>query len=316
MGAKIDQFMSPTEWHPAFIEALQIELQEYHDVLTFEFEHPLIAGPLKIDVLIIKKNEEVEIKKNIAQIFRKYNVIEYKSPDDYISIADYDKVHIYSRLYAVNHDVRTSEMSVTIVSSRKPKKLLKYLKSELGYTVTSEQQGIYLITGDTSPTQIIVSCELPEKVNLWLNHLSQRLTAAKLKRILTVTSKLSKETPIRTYINVLTEQNATTFQELMKMGKKVDAILKEAGYVDKWLAEGRVEGRAEGRIEGRVEGRVEGKVEGKAEMILRILSRRLAPPSKTLEKKICSIRNINKLDELADFALTCVSLNEFMTALK
>jgi hypothetical protein len=82
----------------------------------------------------------------------------------------------------------------------------------------------------------------------------------------------------------------------MKMGKKVDAILKEAGYVDKWLAEGQSEGRAA--------------------MIIRILSRRLAPPSKTLQKKICSIRNINKLDELADFALTCVSLNEFMTALK
>ncbi|MDR2706716.1 MAG: hypothetical protein LBC02_13125, partial [Planctomycetaceae bacterium] len=81
MSDQIDQFVSPTEWHPAFVEALQIELKEYQDVLTFESEHQLTAGPLKIDVLVIKKNEDIEIKKNIAQIFRQYNVIEYKSPD-------------------------------------------------------------------------------------------------------------------------------------------------------------------------------------------------------------------------------------------
>jgi hypothetical protein len=146
-------------------------------------------------------------------------------------------------------------MSVTIVSSRKPRKLFKYLQSELGYTITSEQQGIYIVIGDTSSTQIIVSRELPEKVNIWLNHLSQTLTIAKLKRILTVTSKLSKDTPLRTYINAITEKNATTFQGLIKMGQKVDAILQEFGYVDKWRSEGRAEGKAKGKAEGRAEGK-------------------------------------------------------------
>ncbi|MDR2115674.1 MAG: DUF4351 domain-containing protein, partial [Planctomycetaceae bacterium] len=59
-----------------------------------------------------------------------------------------------------------------------------------------------------------------------------------------------------------------------------------------------------------------GKVEGKAELIIRILSRRLQPPSKPLQKKIEAIHSIAKLDELADFALTCVSLEEFATALR
>jgi hypothetical protein len=133
-----------------------------------------------------------------------------------------------------------------------------------------------------------------------LNHLNQTLTVTKLQHVLAATSKLSKNTSIRTYINVITEKNATTFQELMSMGQKVDAILKEFGFVDKWRAEGKTEGRAE----------------GKAETIIRILSRRLTLPSKTLQKKIYSIRNIDQLDELTDFALTCVSLDEFMTALK
>jgi hypothetical protein len=67
---------------------------------------------------------------------------------------------------------------------------------------------------------------------------------------------------------------------------------------------------------GEAKGKVEGKAEGRSEMIIRILSRRLQPPSKPLQKKIKTIHSIAKLDELADFALTCVSLEEFATALR
>ena len=60
----------------------------------------------------------------------------------------------------------------------------------------------------------------------------------------------------------------------------------------------------------------EGEAKGQARMIIRIISHRLKSPSKSLQKKINSIQNIAKLDELTDFALTCVSLDEFATALK
>jgi len=56
-------------WHPAFVQAIQLELEDYLDVLTFEMEHQLTTEPLKIDVLIIKKTKDVVIKKNIGQIF-------------------------------------------------------------------------------------------------------------------------------------------------------------------------------------------------------------------------------------------------------
>ena len=37
-------------------------------------------------LLIIKKNTKDKVEKNIGRIFRKYNIIEYKSPTDYLSI--------------------------------------------------------------------------------------------------------------------------------------------------------------------------------------------------------------------------------------
>ena len=260
MNKTINTFSSRTEWHPAFVEAIQLELNKYRDILTFEPELQLTAQPLKIDVLVIKKCQEVKIEKNIGRIFRTYNVIEYKSPDDYLSIEDYDKTQVYSRFYAVNRGVRTKDMSVTLVSTRKPIKLLNYLTSETPYLVRLEQAGIYLVEGDTSPTQIIVSKELSEKVNLWLTNLNNRLTINKLRRVLSATSKLTKNTPVRAYINVLIEENTTTFKEL-KMGKKFDAVMKEMGFIDRWEAQG--------------------QARGQADAIIHILSRRLKQPSKS-----------------------------------
>ncbi|MCL1994676.1 MAG: hypothetical protein FWG63_00550, partial [Defluviitaleaceae bacterium] len=46
-------------WHDAFYAALQLELYDYKDVLTFEDEHQLSKEALKMDVLIIKKTADV-----------------------------------------------------------------------------------------------------------------------------------------------------------------------------------------------------------------------------------------------------------------
>ena len=61
-----------------------MELDEYRNVLQFISEYQLNTEPLKIDVVIIKKSRDIPIKKNIAAIFRKENIIEYKSPEAFI----------------------------------------------------------------------------------------------------------------------------------------------------------------------------------------------------------------------------------------
>ncbi len=73
-------------WHPAFYAGIQIELREDADRLEFIQEHTLGTEPVRIDMLIIKKADKQPLHKNIGRIFRTYNVIEYKSPDDTLSI--------------------------------------------------------------------------------------------------------------------------------------------------------------------------------------------------------------------------------------
>jgi hypothetical protein len=69
--AKTPQSPEPViHWHPAFFEAIQLELESYRDILEFKAEYQLSAEPLRIDVLIVKKLKDAAIKKNIGAIFR------------------------------------------------------------------------------------------------------------------------------------------------------------------------------------------------------------------------------------------------------
>jgi hypothetical protein len=297
--------MAKTLWHPAFCGAMQLELHENRNVLDFEEEYQLTKGSLRIDVLIIKKLKNIVIEKNIARIFRNYNILEYKSPSDSLKISSYYKALGYKLFYVSRKNIDIDNLSVTMVTSQHPYKLLRELSKR--HNIISDRNGIYVVNHEFGPTQIVVSSELAEGENLWLTHLQKELTAARLHRLLTEAAKHGKDPALDAYLDVITEVNVKTFQEII-MGKKVDQCLKELGYVDKW--------RAEGKVEGKAEGATEGEAKGKAEMIIRILSRRLESPPKSLQKKICSIQNITQLDELADFALTCVSLNEFETAFR
>jgi len=63
-------------WHGAFFEAIQLEFHQYLEALTFVYEHPLSKEELLIDVLVIRKEQGIEIEKNIGKIFKAINLFE------------------------------------------------------------------------------------------------------------------------------------------------------------------------------------------------------------------------------------------------
>lgn len=77
------------QWHPAFYAGIQIELAGEREHLSFENEHHLGTRPKQIDVLIIKKDGDYQVQKNIGRIFRGHNIVEYKSPADSLNIDDF-----------------------------------------------------------------------------------------------------------------------------------------------------------------------------------------------------------------------------------
>jgi hypothetical protein len=232
---------SKLQWHPAFLQAMQLELSDYRDYLEFKYEYQLTSEPLRIDLLIIKKPKGMSIDKNIARIFKTDNLVEYKSPDDYLSINDFLKVCAYAYLYAaITPGVELSELTMTFVESRHPSKLLSYLVNVRGYTIGETSPGIYHISGDYVPIQVIESKRLPESENLWLKSLTNDLEFRSMGAILEKGKKSRCREETDAYLDVILRANPKTFLEVQKMEyPTMEELLTEAGLIPEWIDRGK-----------------------------------------------------------------------------
>ena len=82
------------QWHPAFCAAAELELRFNKDDLEFKREYNLSKKPLQMDLLIIEKRKGVQIQNEIGKIFRAHNIIEFKSPDDGMTIDNFQDSRI------------------------------------------------------------------------------------------------------------------------------------------------------------------------------------------------------------------------------
>jgi hypothetical protein len=72
----------------------------------------------------------------------------------------------------------------------------------------------------------------------------------------------------------------------------------------------------EGMEKGMAEGKAEGKAEAKAEAVLLILTKRFQSVPKSLETQLRAVTDLERLEQLADFAFDCKSPDEFAGKLK
>ena len=130
-------------WHEAFYEALQLELCQYRDVLEFIYEHQLSKEALRMDVLVIKKDKDIQIEKNIGRIFKKHNIFEYKSESDSFSARDYNKILGYAFLYSSFEKIPMSEITLSVSLTMYPRELMKHLENERDLKVKDLCDGIH-----------------------------------------------------------------------------------------------------------------------------------------------------------------------------
>jgi predicted HTH domain antitoxin len=238
-------------WHPAFFEGIQLELEHYTNVLRFISEYQLTLEPLRIDVVIIKKVKDTPITKNIAAIFRSENLVEYKSPTDYLSVWDFYKVYGYAYLYASLNKIAMSDLTLTFVGSRHPRDLLAYLREVRGYKAEEREKGIWTVTGDVTPIQVIDNRELSEDENVWLKGLDNRLEIPQISRIEQQAEHLDKDAHTSAYFDAIIRANMEKVTEMIETEgiASLKQILEKSGLTALWIAEGEARGRAEGRRE-------------------------------------------------------------------
>ena len=271
----MEQKEQTIQWHPAFFAGIQIELGDEAKYFSFEAEHQLGTKPMAIDVLV-KKEKERRIRKNIGRIFRTHNVIEYKSPTDYLSVDDFYKVYGYACFYksdvATVDSISIEDLTITFVSTNYPRKLIRHLREVKKYQIHKSEKGIYYVYGDQIPIQILVASQLDPSENLWLRSLTNNLHERQMARkLIDEYQKHGKNVLYQSMMDVIVRANTQQFnREDKKMCEALRELMEEEFEAERGKA--RREGRTEGLKEGRAEGLKAGMKEGRMEAVKTVVS--------------------------------------------
>ncbi len=264
-------------WHSAMLSALRIELAEYEDILSYESEIILNSGQRRADILITKEENSRPVSTPIGKQFRKYNLIEYKGPDDTLSAIAFYKAlsYMYSfpELYNTVHVM--DEISLTLISHSFPRNLLKYIKSRPLHPLRKNAKnvlakiipGLYSINNEEIPVQLVVTSQLPKQEYIWLCALTNHLTSPELLiPVSSICKKHQNDPDYKNYMDTIIRANRQTKGEnTAMMCEALDELFADEikQEWEKGKAEGLIEGKKEGKKEGKIEGIAVGKTEGR-----------------------------------------------------
>lgn len=271
-------------WHPGFASAVRLEFDYYKNALIFDTEHELNKQPLRIDVLVIKKDPDVHLESDIGALFRGHNIMEFKSEQDGLTIDDLFKTIGYGCLYKAYgpgvDGIRPDDVTLTLVRRRKPKRLFQVLES-YGSLVESSALGVYRIGGLQFPTQVIVTSELNPGDHIWFASLASDLETSQLKELANTVAALSDKDERELADSVFEvvaransdgvarlkedDEMSRTLYEIMKpeideaiakarLEAATEAATEAAAYaMEKGMEKGMERGMEKGLLEGRME---------------------------------------------------------------
>lgn len=121
---------------PVFKEVTRQEAEQVGiEAIETEFQHSLRAD------LVLKVPPNTNLEGTMFDFFRPFNVVEFKSRNDFFDLAEFAKTEARSRLLIIQKIGATYDnTAVVIVCAREPKGVLSYIKKRNYKVVTSEER--------------------------------------------------------------------------------------------------------------------------------------------------------------------------------
>lgn len=276
------------QWHPPYIAAMNLELENDKERFIFIPEYTLNTGVLKID-LFIEDKEDNPVSNEIGKIFRKYNILEYKNPHDTLGIDEFIKAQSYAGFYkaqgAKPNSRKIESITVSLIREAKPIKLFHFFE-KYNVRVLNPYKGIYYVLDKVwFATQIIVTSELDKEKHRWLCALSGKLEEQDLRELLISISSLNDK---------LEKEYADSILEVaLKANKELAERLRSDENMSKTLMKIMepvlMEVRQECLKQGEERGRQEGMIYAYYEMNLS--TNEIAEKMQLTEKEVLEILN-------------------------
>ena len=194
------------------------------EVLTFSFGELGVPIQTQVEVSRLPRTMEVLVvaeqsgdlekiwRGTAFDFFRVHNSIEFKGKSDPLTIFDYHLILGRAHLYLGERKISTSEMTVTIVSARKPIKVLRQSQNDVKW----EEIGVgHYVSTDLLTVHLLVCNELP----LEPKYYPLLLFAASQEKFRRFMLRLIEEENA-TYINYASRTNPDLTKEVLRMAEK------------------------------------------------------------------------------------------------
>ena len=220
------------QWHPGFYGAAELEFISNKGDLEFQREFNLSKEPIRMDLLIIKKLSNVRTENEIGHIFRKFNVVEYKSNDDALSIDDYYKTVGYACLYEglgeTVDQIPADELTISIFRESYPREMFKSMKN-LGLEIKERYPGIYYISGKQAlfDTQVVVTKQLNRETHRTLRVLSKHVKEEDVRAFVEEAALIS-EPGDRNNVDAVLQVSVSANKEIYEAIRRCDKVMCEA----------------------------------------------------------------------------------------
>lgn len=219
-------------WHPGFYGAAELEFLSNKGDLEFQREYNLSKEPVRMDLLIIKKLSDVRIENELGHIFKKFNVVEYKNPDDALTIDDYYKTVGYACLYKGLGEsvdlIPADELTISIFRESCPREMFKAMK-KMGLEIEERYPGIYYISGKQAlfDTQIVVTKQLEKETHRTLRVLSKHVQEEDVRAFVEKAGKMT-EPGDRNNIDAVLQVSVSANREIYEAIRRCDKIMCDA----------------------------------------------------------------------------------------
>ena len=283
------------QWHPAFCAAAGLEFHEDIERLELKPEYNLSKEPIRIDLLIIKEGRTGQIKNEIGHIMRTYNVIEYKSPEDALTIDDFYKTIGYACLYKGYGEyvdaVPINELTISIFREARPEKMFLTLQ-RYGHKIEERYPGIYYVTEYLPiPAQIIVTQELEpgehRSLKILSNHAKKEDVEEFLRKAEGMNTPRDRQN-VEAVLQVSVRANDELYREIRRDANMCDALRElMKDDIEREVSAARKLGESEGEVRGKAMG----EVVGEAKIILKTAARcTTRRESKHMPRRWCCMR--------------------------
>ena len=237
----------PNDWHSWFYILLNIVLHRFKkNAVKILREVVLGAMPPRADFVVVEEGEIVDLGLDVFKFFRKFNILEFKNPDDELSESILWKVVGYAGFFIEHFSAPAQDLTLTLFRAAKPVKLLK----ELGNCVKPDAvKGIYHIENwkVDFPIQIVVTTELEGDEYAAFRAISKKPDLDDINLVMEMAEK-EKDPEVkgllRQFLEMLSKLDSESIEEAKRRNPDMAKTWRDIFGVDAEISNARADERA------------------------------------------------------------------------